>query len=232
MSKSLKHLQERLRVYFDHPALLKQAFTHSSYVNEKRSSHIENNERLEFLGDAVVELIVSEYLYNEHKRYSEGQLSKLRAAIVCEPSLMKLAETLQLGDYIMLGKGEEATGGRTRPALLADLFESFVAALYLDQGLDAVRDFFDQHIFPLLADGDFTSHDDYKSSLQQFVQQRGLGQLTYRVAEELGPSHDRLFVMEVLLDQVVMGQGEGRSKKEAEQQAASMALQKLKSNQG
>lgn len=230
MSKSLKHLQDKLDLKFNNAKLLKQAFTHSSYVNEKRIQHLANNERLEFLGDAVVELIISKHLFDKHKHYSEGQLSKLRAAIVCEPSLMKLAKHLQLGDYIMLGKGEEATGGRMRPALLADLFEAFVGALYLDQGLAVVSSFFAKEIFPVLPEDVELTMDDYKSSLQQVVQQQGLGQLSYEVVEELGPSHNRQFVIEVLLNAVVMGQGEGRSKKEAEQQAAAVALEKLESD--
>ncbi|KAI7246568.1 hypothetical protein KC345_g12052, partial [Hortaea werneckii] len=146
----LKKYNNQLQIQFHDPVLLKQAFTHASYVNEHRFNQHQDNERLEFLGDAVLELTVSEYLYNLLPDRPEGELTKLRAAIVCEPSLVRFAETLGFGRFVLLGKGEELTGGRTRPALLADVFEAFVGALYLDQGLETARKFLDDHVFPLV----------------------------------------------------------------------------------
>lgn len=228
MNDRLEQCQQQLGIRFNNQSLLKQAFTHSSYVNENRLSNMKDNERLEFLGDAVVELTVSEYLYAEHRSYSEGELTKIRASIVCEPSLMRFAQSLNLGQYVLLGKGEEATGGRARPALLADLFEAFVGALFLDQGLDAVRGFMNEHVLAHVSIQEHRQLDDYKSALQEHVQQHGLGTIAYRIVAEHGPSHDRQFVSEVNLGERLLGTGKGRSKKEAEQQAARFGLQKLK----
>ncbi|HZG81707.1 ribonuclease III [Brevibacillus panacihumi] len=220
-------LQEKLGVRFHDESVLRQAFTHSSYVNEQRGKRIQDNERLEFLGDAVLELTVSQFLYKTFPKMSEGEMTKLRAAIVCEPSLVKFAELLQFGDLVLLGKGEELTGGRQRPALLADVFEAFVGALYLDQGLDAVFAFMEKYVYPRVDKGEFAQVTDFKSQLQEFVQQDNLGDIQYRIVEEKGPAHNREFVSEVLLNSRSLGVGTGRSKKEAEQQAAARALIKL-----
>lgn len=225
--KSLKKLQEELNITFRKPHLLKQAFTHSSYVNEQRSAEAQDNERLEFLGDAVLQLTVSDYLFRTFPDRPEGELTKHRASIVCEPSLVQFAERLDFGACVFLGKGEELTGGRTRPALLADVFESFVGALYLDQGLDAVKAFLDTHLFPYLAKDAMLQAGDFKTKLQEHTQQRGMGTVEYRIVEERGPAHDRVFVSEVWLDDARLGNGTGRSKKDAEQQAASQALARL-----
>ncbi|MBB3125830.1 ribonuclease-3 [Paenibacillus rhizosphaerae] len=228
MSGDLKQLQQKLQIQFHNRLLLKQAFTHASYVNEHRFSQQQDNERLEFLGDAVLELTVSEYLYNLFPNRPEGELTKLRAAIVCEPSLVKFAEQLEFGQYVLLGKGEELTGGRTRPALLADVFESFVGALYLDQGLDAARAFLDRYVFPLLEEGGKVHMSDFKTELQELTQHHNMGVLEYRIVEERGPAHEREFVSEVYMGNERVGRGSGRSKKEAEQQAAAEALKQLK----
>jgi ribonuclease-3 len=219
--------QEKVEIKFENKALLIQAFTHSSYVNEHRGQPYQDNERLEFLGDAVLELTVSQYLFTHYPKMSEGQMTKLRAAIVCEPSLVTLAEDLQFGQLILLGKGEEMTGGRGRPALLADVFEAFVGALYLDQGLDAVYRFLSGYVFPKITDGQFSQVIDYKSQLQEFIQQDNLGEISYQIVEEKGPAHSREFVSEVYLNEKSMGIGIGKSKKEAEQRAADKALQQL-----
>jgi ribonuclease-3 len=224
--KDLKTLQDHLHISFRDARLLKQAFTHSSYVNEQRTA-LEDNERLEYLGDAVLELTVSEFLYHKYPERTEGELTKLRASIVCEPSLVGFAERLDFGSYVFLGKGEELTGGRTRPALLADVFEAFVGALYLDQGLDRVRAFLQEHIFPTLKDESKLQAADYKTQLQEHAQHHGLGTIEYRIVDERGPAHEREFVAEVTMDGTVLGRGSGRSKKEAEQHAASEALTKL-----
>jgi ribonuclease-3 len=227
MNRDLRQLQSRLGISFRRFELLKQAFTHSSYVNEHRMAGNKDNERLEFLGDAVLELTVSEFLYHTYPNRSEGELTKLRASIVCEPSLVQFAEHLEFGSYVLLGKGEELTGGRTRPALLADVFESFVGALYLDQGLEAVKSFLQQHLFSKLSGEGKLLIVDYKTQLQEYTQQRGLGTLEYRIVDERGPAHEREFVAEVYMEGRLLGTGSGRSKKEAEQQAASQALSRL-----
>ncbi|SCB90007.1 ribonuclease-3 [Fictibacillus enclensis] len=220
-------LQERINLFFDNEKLLVQAFTHSSYVNEHRGRPYEDNERLEFLGDAVLELTISQFLYSKFSTMSEGELTKLRAAIVCEPSLVILANELHFGDYVQLGKGEENTGGRTRPALLADVFEAFIGALYLDKGLEAVREFLEIHVFPRINEGAFSHVMDFKSQLQEYVQREGLGTIDYKIIQEKGPAHNREFVSEVKLNEDPFGVGYGRSKKEAEQHAAQEALEKI-----
>lgn len=225
MHQDLKQLQSRLKLQFRKPQLLTQAFTHSSYVNEHRMTHRTDNERLEFLGDAVLELTVSEFLFAHYPDRPEGELTKLRASIVCEPSLVKFAEALHFGTYVLLGKGEELTGGRTRPALLADVFESFVGALYLDQGLEAVKSFLQEHLFAKLATEGKLQNKDYKTQLQELTQQHSMGVLDYRVVDEYGPAHEREFVSEVYMDAERLGRGIGRSKKESEQQAAAEALE-------
>lgn len=217
-------LQEAIGVRFRDESVLRQAFTHSSYVNEQRGKRIQDNERLEFLGDAVLELTVSQFLYKTFPKMSEGEMTKLRAAIVCEPSLVKFAELLRFGDLVLLGKGEELTGGRQRPALLADVFEAFIGALYLDQGLEAVFSFMEKYVYPRIDKGEFTLVTDFKSQLQEYVQQDNLGEIHYRIVQEKGPAHNREFVSEVLLNNRSLGVGTGRSKKEAEQQAAARAL--------
>jgi ribonuclease III len=223
-----KELQKKIGIFFTNEKLLIQAFTHSSYVNEHRRRPHEDNERLEFLGDAVLELTVSQYLFKKFPHMSEGELTKLRAAIVCEPSLVKFANALSFGELVLLGKGEELTGGRTRPALLADVFEAFIGALYLDQGMDAVMQFLGQTIFPKIDEGAFSHVMDFKSQLQELVQRDGIGVLEYSILEEKGPAHNKEFVSRVSLNGQALGIGIGKSKKEAEQHAAQMALQKLK----
>ncbi|UII57863.1 ribonuclease III [Cytobacillus spongiae] len=226
--KKFQLFQEKLGIQFDNESLLKQAFTHSSYVNEHRKKPHEDNERLEFLGDAVLELTVSQYLYKKYGMMSEGELTKLRAAIVCEPSLVTFANDLVFGDLVLLGKGEEMTGGRTRPALLADVFEAFIGALYLDKGLDAVLQFLEKYVFPKINAGAFSHVMDYKSQLQELIQRDGLGLIEYKILSEKGPAHNREFISQVALNGQELGAGKGRSKKEAEQHAAQMALVKLK----
>jgi ribonuclease III len=223
-----KQLQERIGVFFTNEKLLVQAFTHSSYVNEHRKRPHEDNERLEFLGDAVLELTISQYLFKKFPNMSEGELTKLRAAIVCEPSLVRFANALSFGQLVLLGKGEEMTGGRERPALLADVFEAFIGALYLDQGMDAVIQFLEKTIFPKINEGAFSHVMDYKSQLQELVQRDGSGVIEYKILQEKGPAHNKEFVSRVSLNGEELGIGVGKSKKEAEQRAAQMALEKLR----
>ena len=223
-----EQLQSELNISFDNKNLLYQAFTHSSYVNEHRRKLFTDNERLEFLGDAVLELSVSKFLFEKYPHMSEGELTKLRASIVCEPSLVIFANELKFGQYVLLGKGEELTGGRERPALLADVFESFVGALYLDQGLETVVTFLEKIVFPKVELGAFSHVMDFKSQLQEMVQQSNNGVLHYEIVDEKGPAHNRTFVSRVLLNEQELGIGRGKSKKEAEQQAAQSAMQMLK----
>ena len=223
-----EQLQSELNIVFNNKNLLYQAFTHSSYVNEHRRKLFTDNERLEFLGDAVLELSVSKFLFEKYPHMSEGELTKLRASIVCEPSLVIFANELKFGQYVLLGKGEELTGGRERPALLADVFESFVGALYLDQGLETVVAFLEKIVFPKVEIGAFSHVMDFKSQLQEMVQQSNNGVLHYEIVDEKGPAHNRTFVSRVLLNEQELGIGRGKSKKEAEQQAAQSAMQMLK----
>lgn len=224
----LREFQYRIGILFNNSNLLKQAFTHSSYVNEHRKKPYEDNERLEFLGDAVLELTVSQFLYKKYPMMSEGELTKLRAAVVCEPSLVSFANELLFGQLVLLGKGEEMTGGRERPALLADVFEAFIGALYLDQGIESVIQFLDRIVFPKINSGAFSHVMDFKSQLQELVQRDGVGQIEYKILLEKGPAHNREFVSVAILRGEELGSGMGRSKKEAEQHAAQMALEKLR----
>ncbi|MBB4823961.1 ribonuclease-3 [Sporosarcina luteola] len=225
--KKFEELQSALEIHFKDTSLLYNAFTHSSYVNEHRRKRFTDNERLEFLGDAVLELGVSRFLYATEPSMSEGQLTKLRAAIVCEPSLVTFSNELNFGEYILLGRGEEQTGGRTRPALLADVFEAFIGALFLDQGMEIVTRFLEKVVFPKVGVGAFSHVMDYKSRLQEIVQQNDNGQLHYEIVEEKGPAHAKKFVTVVRLDDRQLGTGIGKSKKEAEQQAARQAINVL-----
>lgn len=229
--EEFRAFQHSIGTKFMNERLMIQAFTHSSYVNEHRKKPYSDNERLEFLGDAVLELAVSQFLYRHYPKMSEGELTKLRAAIVCEPSLYQFAKELAFHDLILLGKGEELTGGRQRPSLLADVFEAFIGALYLDQGFNEVVQFLEKHVFPKIDKGAFSHTMDFKSQLQESVQSKDLGSLDYEIISEKGPAHNRQFISAVFLDGTKIGQGVGRSKKEAEQEAAQKALLQLEKKQ-
>ncbi|MFC4320213.1 ribonuclease III [Litchfieldia salsa] len=226
--QKFKEFQDKQGISFTNEKLLIQAFTHSSYVNEHRKKPYEDNERLEFLGDAVLELTVSEFLFKKFPIMSEGQLTKMRAAIVCEPSLVSFANDLSFGEFVLLGKGEELTGGRARPALLADVFEAFIGALYLDQGIDPVYKFLERTVFPKINEGAFSHVMDYKSQLQELIQRDGKGMIEYKVLQEKGPAHNREFVSKVSLNGEELGIGSGKSKKDSEQRAAQIALDALR----
>lgn len=228
VDKKFKEFQQTIGITFQQEKILRQAFTHSSYVNEHRGNRFDDNERLEFLGDAVLELTISQYLFKNYPEMSEGEMTKLRAAIVCEPSLVRFANDLSFGKLVLLGKGEEMTGGRERPALLADAFEAFVGALYLDQGIDQVIFFFDKHIYPRISEGAFSHVMDFKSLLQEEVQRDRNGTIEYEIVEEKGPAHNREFIARVCLNGEAYAYGSGKSKKDAEQMAAEKALTKLK----
>ncbi len=231
-------LEERLGHSFSDRKLLERALTHSSAVPEKRAAAAEvrdetglprDNERLEFLGDAVLELLTSEHLLATFPGWSEGQLSKSRARIVNASSLEAAARRLRLGKHLRLGRGEEKTGGREKQTLLADAFEAVVAAVYLDAGLSAAREVLQRTLFEqaLEEGGERIAQSDRKSALQEFLQGRGRLPAEYRLAGESGPDHQKVFQVEVWVDGECMATGEGSSKKEAEQQAARSALEQL-----
>ncbi len=203
------------------------ALTHSSYTNEcRKDAGIVCNERMEFLGDAVLQIIISDYLYQEYPNNPEGYLTKLRQHLVCEETLAKLAKKISLGDFLILGKGEEQNGGREHSSILADAFEAFLAAVYLDMGCDT--SFLDVFLIALmrdeLAECEKTRGGDYKTKLQQLVQQDGHEQLKYVVTAERGPDHNKTFEVDAMLNSNVVGHGIGKSKREAEQAAAKAAL--------
>ncbi|EUJ31225.1 ribonuclease III [Listeria cornellensis] len=225
-----EELQESVGFTFTDTNLLKTAFTHSSYVNEHRKEKIEDNERLEFLGDAVLEVTVSHYLFTKFPNMAEGQMTKMRAAIVCEPSLVDFAEMVNFSRYVRLGRGEERAGGRTRPALLADVFESFIGALFLDQGLDKVVRFLERVVFPKIDAGYFEQTVDYKTQLQEIVQKDRDVVITYTILDEKGPAHSKAFEAIVAINQEQRGAGTGKTKKQAEQNAAKSAIQALRQN--
>ena len=218
---------QELGLPYDNIEIYQQAFSHSSFINDFNMARLMHNERLEFLGDAVLELTVSRYLYDQYPHLPEGNLTKMRATIVCEPSLVIFATNINMNPLILLGNGEEKTGGRTRPALVSDAFEAFVGALYLDQGLDVVRQFAERVIFPYIEGDTLMGVVDFKTKLQEYIHQYHLGQLTYRVVKEEGPAHNKQFTSEVLLDNKAIALGQGRTKKESEQKAAEQAYVKM-----
>ena len=221
----MKNLEERLGYRFHDHKLLEHALTHSSYANEHRSSGVTSNERLEFLGDSILGLIVAEHLFRTHSDMPEGELTRTRAALVCEDSLHEVALTLDLGSYLRLGKGEASGGGRTRPSILADATEALLAAVYLDGGFQAAKSIVRNFI--LNKEQEKAVDRDYKTALQEQVQRKPGSNVTYRLVEERGPDHDRIFVMEASVNGMVMGRGMGHTKKEAEQFSAKAALERL-----
>ena len=216
-------LEEKLGYEFRDPALLENALTHSSCANESRG-RLQSNERLEFLGDSILGMVVADHLYRNHPDLPEGELTRTRAALVCEDSLVEVAEALCLGEYLHLGKGEEAGGGRKRPSIQADAVEAVLAAVYLDGGIGSARKIIQQYILCREVEG-LTSPRDYKTALQELVQRESGQVLKYRLTGEEGPDHDKRFVVDVMLNSNVIGKGEGRSKKNAEQMAAKEALE-------
>ena len=224
----MQELEKKLNYTFRDQALLGEALSHSSYANEHRSAHLRSNERLEFLGDSVLGFVTAEFLFAQHPDLPEGDLTRIRAALVCEQSLYEVARKLDLGRYLKLGRGEEAGGGRTRTSILADATEAVFAAVYLDGGMAAASSLI--HRVLLEAEKEEVVEErrkDYKTALQELVQRQANQDLTYRMAGETGPDHNKTFVAEVLLNGELIGTGTGHSKKEAEQDAAGAALAKL-----
>ena len=225
---TLQVLEKKLGYTFRCKEQLQAALYHSSYANEHRCCGVSSNERLEFLGDAVLGLVTADYLYHKHPDLPEGDLTRMRAALVCEESLYEVAQSLGLGNELRLGKGEEAGGGRCRPSILADATESVFAAVYLDGGMEAARAL----IHRVLLDKEQEEaveerRRDYKTALQELVQRQADQVLTYHMTGEAGPYHDKTFQAEVQLNGLPIGAGSGHSKKEAEQAAAKAALETL-----
>ena len=221
----MKSLEEKLGYTFQDKSLLENALTHSSCANESKG-RLHSNERLEFLGDSILGMVVAEHLYRNHPDLPEGELTRTRAALVCEESLVEVAHDLGLGDYLKLGKGEEAGGGRTRPSIRADAVEAVLAAVYLDGGIGSARKIIQKYILSREIEG-LNSQRDYKTALQELIQRESGQSLKYRLTGSEGPDHDKRFFVEVDLNGQPVGAGKGRSKKEAEQMAAKAAIAKL-----
>ena len=220
----METLESKLGYTFKDRSLLENALTHSSYANENKSS-MGSNERLEFLGDSILGMVTADFLFRRHAQLPEGDLTRLRAALVREESLAEVADRLDLGEYLRLGKGESAGGGRERPSIRADAVEAVLAAVYLDGGLEEARKLI--HRLILDREEEKTVQRDYKTALQELVQREAGRILTYRLTGESGPDHAKEFAVEVDLNGAVVGKGIGRSKKEAEQMAAKAAMDRL-----
>lgn len=227
---SLRELVARLRVPLTDLTLLDRAFTHTSYANENRAKHVQHNERLEFLGDAVLDLIIGEYLFKTYPQMTEGELTKIKAATVCETALAACSASLNFGNYLLLGRGEATSGGRARASILADTFEAVIGALYVGTSYDTAAQFVLSHLQGYLEKARAGKlGKDYKTMLQEYVQQDGEKQIVYTLVSESGPDHDKVFCMEVRIEGNAYGSGTGKSKKEAEQHAAQVTLEYLQS---
>lgn len=222
-----KILKEKFDISFKNEALLMEAMTHSSYANEHKEMKGIYNERIEFLGDAVLELTISDWLFRQFPHFQEGQLTKLRAQIVCEDSLSVLAKECSLNEYLLLGKGETLSGGREKPAILCDVFEAFIGALYLDKGMDEVQRFLDQVIVPKIKNGRYELITDFKTELQEYLQQNGPVHIRYELVKEEGPSHDKIFTVQLIVDGKKYNTASGKTKKAAEQMAAKLTMEEL-----
>ena len=222
---SIAQFENIIGYRFNNKEYILEALTHSSYSNENKNYPF--NERLEFLGDSVLSIVISDYLFKKETKLPEGELTKIRANIVCEESLSEVSKDIHLGKYMLLGKGEEATGGRERISILADALEAVIAAIYLDGGLDKAREFILTYMDKIINDSiKGKIFRDYKTCLQEVLQSNGENNIWYKLIEEKGPDHNKRFVMEVGINDTVLGVGEGKSKKDAEQVAAKCALDK------
>lgn len=219
-----KPLQQTIKYQFKDKSILIVALTHSSFANEK-GKKTPCNERLEFLGDAVLSIVVSDYIFSHCPNFPEGELTKLRASLVCEKSLFEFAKQIKLGNYILLSRGEKNNKGNERPSILSDAFEALIAAIYLDGGMDKAKEFVLSFVIPEINNHKPKSFKDYKTQLQEIIQKNPGEQLEYVLVGESGPDHNKHFVVEVHLNSNVIGKGGGKSKKEAEQRAAQKALE-------
>lgn len=224
---SMEELEERIGFSFANRELLRDALTHSSFANENKSSGAVCNERLEFLGDAVLGFVVAGYLYRRFSGLPEGKMTRLRAELVCEKSLDSVATCIGLGDYLRLGRGEDRGGGRTRPSIKADAVEAVIAAIYLDGGLEAAERFIRRFILDVYEAGEAVMDRDYKSELQELIQRKNGQTLEYVLISSDGPDHSKTFTVEARLNGEVLASGVGHSKKDAEQNAAMRSLEAL-----
>lgn len=224
--KPLEELEQKIGYSFQDKRLLRQALTHSSFANEQKINKYDDYERLEFLGDAVLELVSSEFLFRENENMTEGQLTRLRASMVCEQALAYCAREFGLENYILLGKGEEMTGGRTKDSIISDVMEAIIGALYVDNGMEEAKAYIHRFVLSDLEHKQLFY--DAKTILQERVQQKNHGMLHYELIREEGPDHDKMFVVEAKIDDKTIGAGQGRTKKAAEQQAAYEALKSMK----
>jgi len=229
----LDHCQQALNISFKDKSLLLQALSHSSYLNESQNFSLPSNERLEFIGDAVLGLVVAERLYSKFPESDEGWLTTMRAYLVCQDTLAEAASSLNLGDWFLMGRGEDASGGRKKPSNLASGLEALIGAIYLDRGLSQARKFIFKQIKPFLEKVEKGKVSvNYKALLQEFAQKEKMSLPVYRVVKVTGPDHDRRFTVEVMMDNKVLGVGTGKSKKAAEMEAAQLALAKARYNHG
>ena len=226
--KDLNMLEQKIGYTFINKAHLIKALTHSSYANENKHEKLQCNERIEFLGDAVLNIAISEKIFMKEFGFAEGEMTKVRANIVCEASLEKCANEIKIGEYLLLGKGEEITGGRRRTSILSDAVEALIGAIYIDSGLESAKKFIYTHMKELI-EGSIkgTIFSDYKTQLQEKVQKDIESKIEYEIVEQKGPDHNKIFVSQVKLNDIIAGIGEGKSKKEAEQNAAKIALDSL-----
>lgn len=222
-----KILKEKFDISFKNEALLVEAMIHSSYANEHKEMKGIYNERIEFLGDAVLELTISDWLFRQFPHFQEGQLTKLRAQIVCEDSLSLIAKECSLNEYLLLGKGETLSGGREKPAILCDVFEAFIGALYLDKGVNEVQRFLNLVVIPKINNGRYELITDFKTELQEYLQQNGPVHIRYELVKEEGPSHDKIFTVQLIVDGKKYKTASGKTKKAAEQMAAKLTMEEL-----
>ncbi|MGN0398442.1 MAG: ribonuclease III [Candidatus Fimimorpha sp.] len=226
VNQRLEKLEKKIGYKFQNKQLLTQAMTHSSYTNEHKVAKNFNNERLEFLGDAVLELVSSEFLFQTYTEYPEGEMTKLRASMVCEPTLALCAKDISLGSFLLLGKGEEATGGRDRDSVTSDAMEALIGAIYLDGGFASAKEFINQFVLNDIENKRLFY--DSKTILQEIVQKNFDELLTYELLEEKGPDHDKLFRVQAMIGNKRQGIGTGRTKKAAQQMAAYQTILKLR----
>ena len=227
-TSNISALEERINYVFKDKNTVLTAITHSSYANEKKARKLKYNERIEFLGDSVLGLTISEHLYKMYPELPEGELTVTRSKIVCESSLSRCSTDIGLGELLLLGRGEELSGGRTKSSILSDAYEALIGAIYIDGGLEVAKEFILKNMDGIIKSSmQGKLFYDYKTQLQEKIQQKGEQQITYTVVDEKGPDHNKIFITQIKINGFVCGQGSGRSKKESEQNAAKDALDKL-----
>ncbi|MEJ2109957.1 MAG: ribonuclease III [Acidobacteriota bacterium] len=231
---SLEELEGLLGHHFSNRSLLTQALTHRSFVNESGSENLKNNESLEFLGDSVLGFVISAKIYQLFPDLNEGELSKIKAYLVSAANLVQLTKGIRLGEFIYLSRGEIKSGGRKKRAILVDAYEAIIGAVYLDAGVETVSDFIERQVQPVLRDLDIRqlTYGDYKSALQEYLHNTGRSEPVYRVVDELGPDHQKTFVVQVLVKDEIVAEASGKTKKSAQQSAARIALEKIKTVEG